>query len=134
MHKGGEYFIKNAKSWAELLGFYIDKVDLPSKFLEDADKIKFGKSELEVAYTPGHADGSICLISRKDKFVISGDVLFAGSIGRTDLPTGNFEILAKSIKEKLYTLDDDFTVYPGHGPSTTIGEEKRSNPFVNALL
>ena len=65
VHKGGEYFIKNAKNWAELLGFYIDKIDLPAKFLEDSDKIKFGKSELEVVYTPGHADGSICLIKQE---------------------------------------------------------------------
>ena len=65
---------------------------------------------------PDMQTAAFALLSRKDKFVISGDVLFAGSIGRTDLPTGNFETLAKSIKEKLYTLDDDFTVYPGHGP------------------
>ena len=132
IHKGGDYFIKNAASWAEMLGFHIDIVDQPTKYLEDNDIITFGNSELEVAFTPGHADGSICLISRKDKFVISGDVLFSGSVGRTDLPTGNFELLEKSIKEKLYTLDDDYTVYPGHGPSTTIGTEKHSNPFVSA--
>lgn len=131
IHIGAEYFLKNAKNWGEMLGFNIEDIQSPLKYLNDGDIINFGNSELEVAYTPGHADGSICLINKKQKFVISGDVLFAGSIGRTDLPSGDFDILEKSIKEKLYILDDGYIVYPGHGPTTTIGEEKHNNPFVH---
>jgi len=86
---------------------------------------------LKVVYTPGHADGSICLINDKDGFVITGDVLFRESIGRTDLPTGNLDTLLESILLKLFTLPDKYIVYPGHGPATTIGFEKRNNPFIN---
>ena len=81
-------------------------------------------------YTPGHANGSICLFSEDQKFVIVGDVLFNGSIGRTDLPTGNFDLLKQSIHEKLFVLDEDVKVIPGHGPDTSIGFEKNNNPFV----
>ncbi len=130
-HSGSEYLLKNAKSWGAMLGFNIENSKISSKYLNDGDIIKFGDSELIVAFTPGHADGSICFINKAEKFVISGDVLFAGSIGRTDLPSGSFELLEKSIKEKLYTLDDDYSVYPGHGPATTIGEEKRHNPYIH---
>ncbi len=87
-------------------------------------------SSLQIFHTPGHADGSLCFYSEEDKFVITGDVLFNQSIGRTDLPTGNYEVLQKSIWEKLFTLPDDTEAYPGHGPETTIGYEKLHNPFV----
>ncbi|MBO9571137.1 MAG: MBL fold metallo-hydrolase, partial [Chitinophagaceae bacterium] len=85
---------------------------------------------LKVLLTPGHSPGSICFYSEKDRFVISGDVLFRQSIGRTDLPMGDYETLITSIREKLFTLPDDVTVYPGHGPETTIGYEKLNNPFL----
>ncbi|HPK05698.1 MAG TPA: MBL fold metallo-hydrolase, partial [Bacteroidales bacterium] len=93
-------------------------------------KISFGKSTLEVLYTPGHADGSVCLVNHEQSFVITGDVLFNGSIGRTDLLTGDFDILTESITQKLYSLPDNYIVYPGHGETTTIGNEKLSNPFI----
>jgi glyoxylase-like metal-dependent hydrolase (beta-lactamase superfamily II) len=80
--------------------------------------------------TPGHSAGSFCFINREQKFVLVGDVLFQGSIGRTDLPSGDFDQLMDSIKNKLFTLGDDFLVYSGHGPETTIGEERRENPFL----
>ena len=98
----------------------------PSKFLNEGDKIVFGKSELDILFTPGHSRGSICFVSQKQKFVIGGDVLFYGSIGRTDLPGGEHATLISSIKTKLFPLGDDFTVYSGHGPETTIGFEKRA--------
>ncbi len=102
----------------------------PAVFLEEGDKITFGHSTLDVLFVPGHAPGHIAFVSHSDKLVIGGDVLFRGSIGRTDLPGGNYEVLEKSIREKLYALEDNYTVVSGHGPSTTIGDEKRSNAFV----
>lgn len=103
-------------------------------FLEEGQTISFGNTSLDIVFTPGHSPGSICFINHKNKNVIGGDVLFQGSIGRTDLPGGDFETLANSIRTKLYTLPDDYIVYPGHGDETTIGIEKISNPFVKASL
>ena len=91
--------------------------------------ISFGSVKLEVFHTPGHSKGGICLLG--DGYVLSGDTLFAGSVGRTDFPGGSFEELINSIHTKLFVLDDSTIVYPGHGPTTTIGEEKKYNPFVN---
>lgn len=104
----------------------------PSNFLEEGQVIMFGNSKLEILFTPGHSPGSVCFYNKEQQFVIGGDVLFQGSIGRTDLPGGDFATLEKSIRTKLYTLPDDVTVYPGHGPSTTICWEKENNAFVTA--
>ncbi len=92
------------------------------------DEIKFGNITLKVIHTPGHSRGGVCLLT--DKVLIAGDTLFAGSIGRTDLPGGDYETLISSIKTKLLCLDEDTVVYTGHGPSTTIGREKKINPFL----
>ncbi len=100
------------------------------KFIDESEDIKFGHSTLKILHVPGHSLGSIALFSEEDKFVIAGDVLFNGSIGRTDLNGGSLDELLDSIKNKLFTLKDEVTVYPGHGPSTTIGKELRSNPFL----
>jgi glyoxylase-like metal-dependent hydrolase (beta-lactamase superfamily II) len=86
---------------------------------------------LKVIFTPGHAPGHVVFYNAVNKFVINGDVLFSGSVGRTDLPYGDFDTLERSIKTKMYTLPDDTVVHCGHGPTTTIGKEKHSNPFVN---
>ena len=102
----------------------------PDVFVNDAEELHFGDQVWEILYTPGHADGSICLYDERNRFVIAGDVLFAGSIGRTDLPTGNFHQLLQSIKEKLLTLGDDVLVIPGHAETTTIGNEKINNPYL----
>ena len=131
IHKDCDYFLERSTVWADMLGFSLKSFDKPTLYLDEGSIIKIGSSELKVVNTPGHADGSICLINYDQKFVITGDVLFAGSIGRSDLPTGDFDVLKKNILEKLYTLDDDFTVFPGHGPPTTIGHEKLHNPFMN---
>lgn len=100
-----------------------------SIFIDEGDTIKFGNSALEVLFTPGHSPASISLLNKASKILIAGDVLFQGSIGRTDLPGGNFETLIRSIKSKFFTLPDDIIVYAGHGDPTTIGFEKRTNPF-----
>lgn len=107
-----------------------DNYDGPLHFLEENDVVKIGDDEMKVLFTPGHSPGSICFYSEKDGFLIGGDVLFQGSIGRTDLPGGSFETLENSIRTRLYILPEAVIVHPGHGPSTTIGEEMRSNPFV----
>lgn len=102
-------------------------------FINEGEVIKIGEDELHILFTPGHSPGSISFYSKENKFVISGDVLFEGSIGRTDLPGGDFKILEESIKMKLYTLPEDVIVHPGHGGSTTIGDEMKTNPFVKMV-
>ena len=129
-HQAGNPFWTNAAAWAVSLGVNQDDLVAPDAYLQDGDEIKFGHASLKVLYTPGHADGSICFYNENDRYVIVGDVLFHTSIGRTDLPTGNYHILKQSITEKLFTLPDDVTVYPGHGHKTTIGFEKINNPFL----
>ena len=103
------------------------------KTLKDKENIELDDMQLEVIHTPGHTPGGICLLMKKpdDKILFSGDTLFCQGIGRTDFPGADEGLLIKSIKEKLFKLDDDTVVYPGHGPSSTIGEEKRNNPFLN---
>lgn len=97
--------------------------------LTEGDKIKFGAYELEVLHTPGHTPGGISLVV--DKMIFVGDTLFCGSVGRTDLPGGSYEQLMHSINNKLLSRPDECLVYPGHGPSSTIGKERESNPFLN---
>ncbi|SHN11969.1 MBL fold metallo-hydrolase [Gracilibacillus kekensis] len=95
----------------------------------DKSQYRFGSIELEVRHTPGHSPGGVAFVFREDRYVVGGDSLFAGGIGRTDLPGGNYQQLEKSIQDQLYTLADDFEVFPGHGPNTNIKEEKNNNPF-----
>lgn len=104
----------------------------PDFFIEEGDKIEFGRQSLRVIHTPGHTPGSICLVG--NDVVFSGDTLFAGSVGRTDLFGGDEEALLNSIRERLLTLPDETTVEPGHGPSTTVGKERRTNPFLLGIL
>lgn len=100
-------------------------------YLKEGDIVKLGEDELKVIEAPGHSPGHICFYCAKQNFIISGDVLFNRSIGRTDLPGGNHEELLKNIREKLFVLPDETVVYSGHGAETTIGEEKKYNPFLN---
>ncbi|MES2593624.1 MAG: MBL fold metallo-hydrolase [Bacteroidota bacterium] len=115
---------------ASLYGLNAEPSPQPSVFLNEGDIITFGNSTLDILFTPGHSPGSITFYNRDQKFMIAGDVLFYGSIGRTDLPAGDFKTLISSIKDKLFQLGDDFTVYNGHGPSTNIGFERMNNPFL----
>jgi len=101
-----------------------------TQFLDEGDKVSFGQTTLDVLFTPGHSPASISFFHKDSKQLIAGDVLFQNSIGRTDLPGGDMDTLISSIKTKYYPLGNDVVVYPGHGPSTTIGEEKSSNPFL----
>ena len=100
-----------------------------TKFLEEGDIVTFGKTQLDILFTPGHSPASISLYCKSENILVAGDVLFQGSIGRTDLPGGNFETLTRNIKAKFFTLPDETIVLSGHGNPTTIGIEKRTNPF-----
>ncbi|MBO4654222.1 MAG: MBL fold metallo-hydrolase [Bacteroidales bacterium] len=119
--------------YCTVMGMEMEPCPEPDKFLQEGDTLTFGKQSLKVFYTPGHADGSICLYDESHKMVFVGDVLFAGSVGRTDLPTGSAPVLMQSIREKLMTLPDETTVFCGHEISTTIGYERLHNPFINNL-
>ncbi|GAB4333770.1 MAG: MBL fold metallo-hydrolase [Bacteroidales bacterium] len=130
LHREGLPFFLKAHEHGKIYGFQLTPAEAPDKFLEHGDIIKLGENELEVRYTPGHVDGHIVLVNHADHFVITGDVLFRDSIGRTDFETGDFDLLMKSIHEQLFTLPDDYTVYCGHGPETSIGYEKVNNPFI----
>lgn len=116
--------------YGHLYGFTVDPSPQPTRFIQNNETITFGNTDLEVRFTPGHAPGHVVFIHHNERFIINGDVLFYNSIGRTDLPGGDHNTLIKSIHQELFTLPDDYIVYTGHGPSTTIGEEKKNNPFV----
>ncbi len=121
--------LASVPSYAPAYGFAGYRHVEPGKLLHDGDQVDFGHSSLQVIAVPGHTPGHIALVNEEERICLAGDVLFDGSIGRTDLPGGDFDTLIRSIRERLYALPDDTVVYPGHGPTTTIGKEKRSNPF-----
>jgi hydroxyacylglutathione hydrolase len=110
-----------------------ENYDAELNFIKEDEEIRIGEDVLHVLFTPGHSPGSVSFYNKEEKFIISGDVLFNGSIGRTDLPGASFDILEESIRTKLYTLPEDVIVYPGHGESTTIGDERKTNPFVKMI-
>ncbi len=131
IHKNEEEILKMGKSSALIWGIYHFKESpLPSHYLEDEEEIGFGNSYLKVVYAPGHSPGHVFFYSPENNFIISGDIIFHMSIGRTDLPGGNYRTLLKSIKEKIMTLPPDVVIYPGHGEITTVGQEALNNPFV----
>ena len=130
VHKDDLYFIEKHLATANMYGIPAEQSPMPVSFINEGDIIKFGNSSLHTLHTPGHSPGSISYYNLEDKFIIGGDVLFYGSIGRTDLPLGHHETLIKSIKEKLFPLGDDMKVYSGHGMPTSIGFERMNNPFL----
>ncbi|HLG02457.1 MAG TPA: MBL fold metallo-hydrolase [Bacteroidia bacterium] len=134
MHRDDLGVLQSYPQVCKMYGFPGGPQPDPVAWLQEGDEVKFGNAVLRVLFTPGHSPGSISFYNAAQKFVIAGDVLFQGSIGRSDLPGGNFETLAASIREKLYTLPDDVQVYPGHGAPTTTGYEKKTNPFVGENL
>lgn len=129
-HLKSPEILNQTEQYAANFGFANVKNFLPDTYLNDGDEIYFGGSSLKVLYTPGHAEGSICLYAKDGGFVVTGDVLFQQSIGRTDLPTGNYQLLIESITNKLLNLPDETVVYAGHGGNSTIGDERRMNPFL----
>jgi glyoxylase-like metal-dependent hydrolase (beta-lactamase superfamily II) len=130
LHPREERVLQFGPQSGQMWGLPFQNYEGPLHFLNEGDMVQLGDDQLQVLLTPGHSPGSISFYSKKDGFVISGDVLFNGSIGRTDLPGGDFAVLEQSIREKLYSLPKETVVYSGHGAKTTIGDEMRSNPFV----
>ena len=130
IHQADEPVLRAVINYAPSYGFVQYEATEADHYLNEGDIVKFGNSSLAVLFVPGHAPGHIALYNKEQQFCIGGDVLFQGSIGRTDLPGGDFKTLINSIRTKLFPLDNEVTVYPGHGDPTTIGEEKKYNPFL----
>lgn len=130
-HADDAFWVDGVVEKAQMFGFEMKPINPIDEVIVPGENIKFGHSELEVIHVPGHAPGHVVFYSEEDGFLIAGDVLFYGSIGRTDLPGGDYNTLISNIKEKLFALPDDTKVYCGHGPETSIGFEKGSNPFLS---
>jgi glyoxylase-like metal-dependent hydrolase (beta-lactamase superfamily II) len=120
--------LQNARSHAEVYGLAVAASPEPDRLLDQGDHVQVGDLTFQVFHVPGHSPGGICLMAEGHLFV--GDVLFSGSIGRTDLPGGDFDSLVKGVRERLFTLSEETIVHPGHGPDTTIARERENNPFV----
>jgi glyoxylase-like metal-dependent hydrolase (beta-lactamase superfamily II) len=129
IHESDAVMLGRAAEVATMYGMQGENSPAPDSFLTEGMEITFGSHRMKVLHTPGHTQGGCCLYLDAEKKVITGDTLFADSIGRTDLPGGSHEQLLASIKTKLFTLPDEVTAYPGHGPKTTIAHEKRHNPY-----
>ena len=131
MHEESEFFIERALEQAEAFGVEVQRPSMPETLLDEGDTVTFGGITLDVLYAPGHSPDSICFVDRASKQAVTGDVLFQDSIGRTQgLPKTSMPQLMQSIRKKLLPLGDDVTIYPGHGPETTIGRERKQNPFL----
>jgi glyoxylase-like metal-dependent hydrolase (beta-lactamase superfamily II) len=131
MHEKELVVLNNAKSSAALFGLVFNDTPSPSGFLKATPNFMLGDDAISILFTPGHSPGSICFYDAVSGWLIGGDVLFQGSIGRTDLPGGHHRTLLNSIEDELMILPDEVIVYPGHGPATTIGNERMNNPFLN---
>jgi hydroxyacylglutathione hydrolase len=129
-HAEAEPMLNQLPAQAIMMGLRFGKVPTVDRHVEDEEVLEIGELRLRSLYTPGHAPGHLAFYAQDEGLVLSGDALFAGSVGRVDLPGGSMEVLMRSIEERLLTLPDETTVYPGHGPRTTIGNERASNPFL----
>jgi glyoxylase-like metal-dependent hydrolase (beta-lactamase superfamily II) len=127
IHKGDEFLVAALKQQLVLHGMKPVEPPVIDEFLEDGQEISVGNIKLKIIHTPGHSQGGVCFLT--DKHLFCGDTLFQDNVGRTDLPGGSYKILGDSIKNKIFTLDEDITAYPGHGDFTTIGHEKENNPY-----
>jgi len=130
-HKDDNFWIQGLAMQAQMFGFPAPEVFTPNRWLEDWDTVTVGNETLEVLHTPGHTPGHVVFFHRGSKLAQVGDVLFNGSIGRTDFPKGDYNTLIHSIREKLFPLGDDVSFICGHGPMSTFGQERATNPFVS---
>jgi hydroxyacylglutathione hydrolase len=130
MHAESEPMLKQLPTQAMMMGLKFGKVPAVDRHIGDGESLEVGKLRLRSLYTPGHAPGHLAFYVENEGLVLSGDALFAGSVGRTDLPGGSMEVLMRSIEERLLTLPDETRVFPGHGPQTEIGNERTTNPFL----
>ncbi|MBY7666648.1 MBL fold metallo-hydrolase [Vibrio anguillarum] len=129
-HKADNFWLQGLEGQSKMFGFPLTEAFEPTQWLNDGDEVKFGLQTLQVLHTPGHTPGHVVLFSQQAKLAFVGDVLFNGSIGRTDFPQGDFNTLIHSIKTKLWPLGNDVTFVPGHGPQSTFGRERANNPYV----
>ena len=134
LHKGEMRLLEAGPQIAKMYGIDLEPNRAPVNFIEEGEQIGFGNTTLEIVLTPGHSPASVCFFHRDTRQLIAGDVLFQGSIGRTDLPGGDYDTLIGSITDQLFPLGDDVFVYPGHGPATTIEVERKTNPFLIGLV
>jgi hydroxyacylglutathione hydrolase len=134
MHAESEPMLMQLPTQAMMMGLKFGKVPAVDRHISDGEVLEVGKLRLRSLYTPGHAPGHLAFYIEDEGVVLSGDALFAGSVGRVDLPGGSMEVLMRSIEERLLTLPDETWVYPGHGPRTSIGNERTSNPFLQGGL
>lgn len=132
-HEEESIVLHSAPKMAHLYGLDLTPSPDIAKKIDEGEQVSFGKTSLDIVFTPGHSPGSVCFLEPETRVVIAGDVLFLDSIGRTDLPGGDHDTLLRSIRDKLLPLEDEWKVYCGHGPDTTIGRERRYNPFVRGL-
>ena len=130
-HKGQLAQLERIVSYAPAIGIRYEVSPLPDEYLPETGIIQFGNTTFELIFAPGHSPAHLCFYDKDSKILMGGDVLFKGTIGRTDLPGGDHDLLIKNIKEKLFILPDECVVYPGHGAETTIGLEKKTNPYFN---
>ncbi len=130
IHPDDSYWIEKAAEQAGLFEIDVNPVSPADYYFQENDTVKFGNSEMKIIHVPGHSRGHVVFYIEKSKILIAGDVLFYGSIGRTDLPGGDYNTLISGIKSKLLALPEETKVYSGHGPETTIGFEKKKNPFL----
>ncbi len=129
-HREDAFWVEKAVSQGEMFGFKMNPVNPIDSYLIENEFIEFGNTKLKNIHVPGHAPGHVVFFNEEEKVLIAGDVLFYGSIGRTDLPGGHYETLISNIKNKLFALPDETLVYCGHGPETKLGFEKENNPFL----
>ncbi|PWI34784.1 hypothetical protein DI392_00420 [Vibrio albus] len=129
-HKDDNFWLQGLEGQSQMFGFPLTEAFEPNRWLDEGDEVSFGHQSLKVLHTPGHTPGHIVLYSEEAKLAFVGDVLFSGGIGRTDFPRGDFNTLISSIKNKLWPLGNDVTFVPGHGPESTFGRERATNPFV----
>ncbi len=129
-HKGDLFWIQGLAQQSAMFGFPPVETFAPDRWLNDGDTVTVGNVTLDVIHCPGHTPGHVVFYDRAEQLAIVGDVIFQGSIGRTDFPQGNHEELIASIRDKLFPLGDDISFIPGHGPQSTFGQERRTNPFV----
>lgn len=132
MHKDGQKLLKQAEAYGSIMGFAVDNMgDLEVVEIEDGQILYIGDTEVECRYVPGHCPGSMCFVVSSEKSVVTGDALFHFSIGRTDLPGGDYPTLIDYLKRRILTLPDDYRVLPGHGIASQIGKERKYNSFLN---
>ena len=129
-HRGDQFWIDGLAEQARMFGIPSAGAFVPDRWLEDGDWVQVGGIELEVRHCPGHTPGHVVFHSKGDRLAFVGDVLFAGSIGRTDFPGGDYDTLIDAIRNRLFPMGDDVQFVPGHGPTSTLGQERRTNPFV----